>query len=93
MKNLQNPSSAKRRTREAYAGERNAHFRKHILTLEDPIEFVFAPDKCLITQREIGVDVPDFEFGMKHDVREDRDAMLVGDERGMVSGPLGSAPA
>jgi twitching motility protein PilT len=59
----------------------NAHYRKHILTLEDPIEFVFTPDKCLITQREIGVDVANFELGMKHAVREDPDIMLVGEMR------------
>ena len=59
----------------------NAHYRKHILTLEDPIEFVFTADKCLITQREIGVDVRDFEVGMKHAVREDPDVMLVGEMR------------
>jgi len=59
----------------------NAHYRKHMLTLEDPIEFVFTPDKCLITQREIGVDVRDFEIGMKHAVREDPDVMLVGEMR------------
>jgi twitching motility protein PilT len=59
----------------------NAHYRKHILTLEDPIEFVFTADKCLITQREIGVDVTDFEIGMKHAVREDPDVMLVGEMR------------
>src|SRR5437764_460183 len=59
----------------------NAHYRKHILTLEDPIEFVFTPDKCMITQREIGVDVPNFELGMKHAVREDPDVMLVGEMR------------
>jgi twitching motility protein PilT len=59
----------------------NAHYRKHILTLEDPIEFVFTADKCLITQREIGVDVRDFEIGMKHAVREDPDVMLVGEMR------------
>jgi twitching motility protein PilT len=59
----------------------NAHHRKHILTLEDPIEFVFTPDKCLITQREVGVDVANFEIGMKHAVREDPDVMLVGEMR------------
>jgi twitching motility protein PilT len=59
----------------------NGHYRKHILTLEDPIEFVFTPDKCLVTQREIGVDVTDFEIGMKHAVREDPDVMLVGEMR------------
>ncbi len=59
----------------------NANYRKHILTLEDPIEFVFTEDKCLINQREIGLDVKDFEIGMKHAVREDPDVMLVGEMR------------
>ena len=59
----------------------NANYRKHILTLEDPIEFVFTDDKCLINQREIGLDVKDFEIGMKHAVREDPDVMLVGEMR------------
>jgi twitching motility protein PilT len=59
----------------------NARYRKHILTLEDPIEFVFTPDKCVVTQREVGVDVVDFEIGMKHAVREDPDIMLVGEMR------------
>jgi twitching motility protein PilT len=59
----------------------NARYRKHILTLEDPIEFVFTEDKCLINQREIGLDVVDFEIGMKHAVREDPDVMLVGEMR------------
>jgi len=59
----------------------NAHHRKHILTLEDPIEFVYTEDKCVINQREIGQDVIDFEVGMKHAVREDPDVMLVGEMR------------
>ena len=59
----------------------NHHYRKHILTLEDPIEFVFTEDKCLINQREIGSDVKDFGIGMKHAVREDPDIILVGEMR------------
>ena len=59
----------------------NANYRKHILTLEDPIEFLFREDKCLINQREIGLEVKDFEIGMKHAVREDPDVMLVGEMR------------
>ena len=59
----------------------NRHYRKHILTLEDPVEFVFTEDKCLINQREIGVDVRNFEVGMKHAVREDPDIILVGELR------------
>ena len=52
-----------------------------ILTLEDPVEFVFTEEKCLINQREIGLDVKDFGIGMKHAVREDPDVMLVGEMR------------
>jgi twitching motility protein PilT len=59
----------------------NHKYRKHILTLEDPIEFLFQQDKCVINQREIGMDVEDFEIGMKHAVREDPDVMLVGEMR------------
>lgn len=59
----------------------NSIYSKHILTLEDPIEFVYTEDKCLINQREIGMDVIDFEVGMKHAVREDPDIMLVGEMR------------
>ncbi len=59
----------------------NHRYRKHILTLEDPIEFTFTEDKCLINQREIGLDVKDFMIGMKHAVREDPDIILVGELR------------
>ncbi len=59
----------------------NRNYRKHILTIEDPIEFVYSEEKCLINQREVGVDVVDFEVAMKHAVREDPDIMLVGEMR------------
>jgi twitching motility protein PilT len=59
----------------------NRIYSKHILTLEDPIEFVFSEEKCLINQREVGQDVRNFEIGMKHAVREDPDIILVGEMR------------
>src|SRR5687767_3642213 len=59
----------------------NQRERVHILTLEDPIEFVFTEDKAVINQREVGIDVKDFGIGMKHAVREDPDIMLVGEMR------------
>ncbi len=59
----------------------NQRMPKHILTLEDPIEYLFHDDKCLVNQREIGLDVKDFAIGMKHAVREDPDIMLVGEMR------------
>jgi twitching motility protein PilT len=61
----------------------NHNMRKHILTIEDPIEFIYQPDKCLINQREVGIDVKDFKIAMKHAVREDPDIMLVGEMRDM----------
>jgi twitching motility protein PilT len=59
----------------------NRHYVRHILTLEDPIEFVFKDEMCLINQREVGIDVIDFGIGMKHAVREDPDVILVGEMR------------
>jgi len=59
----------------------NQNYTKHILTIEDPIEFIYTSDKCLINQREIGQDVIDFHTAMKHAVREDPDIMLVGEMR------------
>lgn len=59
----------------------NHNMNKHILTIEDPIEFVYQPDQCLINQRELGQDVCDFHVAMKHAVREDPDIMLVGEMR------------
>lgn len=59
----------------------NRNEKVHILTLEDPIEFVFTEDKALINQREIGLDCKDFMHGMKGAVRQDPDVMLVGEMR------------
>jgi twitching motility protein PilT len=59
----------------------NRNERVHILTIEDPIEFVFNQDKALINQRELGMDVKDFHIAMKHAVRQDPDIMLVGEMR------------
>ena len=61
----------------------NHHMNRHILTIEDPVEFTYTSDKCLINQREIGQDVIDFRIAMKHAVREDPDIMLVGEMRDM----------
>ncbi|MFN0055346.1 MAG: type IV pilus twitching motility protein PilT [Planctomycetales bacterium] len=61
----------------------NHQERVHILTIEDPIEFVYTEDKALINQREVGVDVKDFKIAMKHAVRQDPDIMLVGEMRDM----------
>ena len=59
----------------------NHNMNKHVLTIEDPIEFVYTADQCLINQRELGQDVVDFHVAMKPAVREDPDIMLVGEMR------------
>jgi twitching motility protein PilT len=59
----------------------NARERVHILTIEDPIEYMFTDKKAVINQREIGMDVLDWQVALKHAVREDPDIMLVGEMR------------
>jgi len=59
----------------------NHRKRVHILTIEDPIEFVYTQDKALINQRELGQDTADFHVAMKGAVRQDPDIMLVGELR------------
>ncbi len=53
----------------------------HILTIEDPIEFLFSDAKALINQREIGIDVPNFQTGLKSMMREGPDVVLIGEVR------------
>lgn len=53
----------------------------HILTIEDPIEYLFADKKSYINQREVGIDVIDWHVALKHAVREDPDIILVGEMR------------
>jgi twitching motility protein PilT len=59
----------------------NHRFDKHIVTLEDPIEFNYEDDKCVFDQREIGIDTPSFALGMKAVLRQDPDIILVGEMR------------
>lgn len=59
----------------------NEHERVHILTIEDPIEYLFADKKAVINQREVGIDVSDWNVALKHAVREDPDVILVGEMR------------
>jgi twitching motility protein PilT len=54
---------------------------EHILTIEDPIEYVFTPKKSLIHQREVHVDTPDFHMALQNTFREDVDIIMVGEMR------------
>ncbi|RBP49843.1 type IV pilus twitching motility protein PilT [Arenicella xantha] len=53
----------------------------HILTIEDPVEYVFTEHRSVISQRQVGIDVPDFALAMKAALREDPDVILMGEMR------------
>ncbi|MFA5645056.1 MAG: PilT/PilU family type 4a pilus ATPase [Candidatus Ratteibacteria bacterium] len=59
----------------------NANARKHIITIEDPIEFLYTDDKSLINQREVEIDTLSFHAALKHVLREDPDIILIGELR------------
>ena len=56
---------------------------KHIITLEDPIEYVYTPDQCIINQREVGQDTRSYANGLKSILREDPDIILIGEMRSL----------
>lgn len=59
----------------------NQNLDRHIITLEDPIEFTFQDDKSVFQQREIGLDVPDFALAIKAVLRQNPDIILIGEMR------------
>lgn len=59
----------------------NDNYDRHIITLEDPIEYYHKHKRCTVNQREIGVDVPDFKEGIRRALRMDPDVILVGEMR------------
>lgn len=73
--------SGKSTTLAAVLNQINLHQAKHILTLEDPVEYIYKPEKCVINQREIGKDTKSFAAGLRAALREDPDVILVGEMR------------
>src|SRR4051812_34682599 len=63
----------------------NANFKKHVITLEDPIEFVFEDNQSVLEQREVGLDTLSFHHALKHVLRQDPDIIMVGEMRDSVS--------
>ena len=59
----------------------NANRTEHIMTIEDPIEFLHSHKKCIVNQREIGADTQSFSNALKHVLRQDPDVILVGEMR------------
>ena len=59
----------------------NQQYQKHIVTIEDPVEFVFSDRKCKVSQRQVGIDTDSFASGIKYALRQDPDVILVGEIR------------
>jgi len=59
----------------------NNNFRRKIITLEDPIEYVFKSKKSIVVQRQLGSDMPTFESALKHALRQDPNVIMVGEMR------------
>jgi len=65
----------------AMVGYRNENSRGHIITIEDPIEFIHNHRNCIVTQREIGVDTESYEVALKNTLRQAPDVILIGEIR------------
>ena len=67
----------------ALIGHRNQHSKGHILTIEDPIEFVHEHANCVVTQREVGIDTKSFDDALKSSLRQAPDVIMIGEIRSM----------
>jgi len=65
----------------AMVGYRNRNSSGHIITIEDPIEYVHQHNKCIVTQREVGIDTESFEVALKNTLRQAPDVILIGEIR------------
>ncbi len=63
----------------------NANFKRHIVTMEDPIEYVFEDNQSFIEQREVGLDTQSFQHALKHVLRQDPDIIMLGEMRDSTS--------
>ena len=59
----------------------NQHTNRHIITIEDPIEYAYSDARCLINQREVGIDTRDFKSALRNAMREAPDVILIGEMR------------
>ena len=73
--------SGKSTTLSAMINYLNSTENRRLVTIEDPIEFVYSNDKCIITQRELGGDTQSFAEALRHVLRQDPDVILVGEMR------------
>lgn len=77
--------SGKSTTLAAILNEINHTRQEHIITLEDPIEYLYTPDKCIINQRQIGTDTASYTDGLRAILREDPDIILIGEMRDLTT--------
>ncbi len=63
----------------------NGNFRKHIVTMEDPIEYVFEDNQSIIEQREVGLDTETFYTGLRSALRQDPDIVMIGEMRDSIT--------
>ena len=77
--------SGKSTTLAAIVNEINAMRSEHIITIEDPIEFLHTPKKCVVNQREVGTDSVSYACALRSALREDPDVILVGEMRDLES--------
>ncbi len=73
--------SGKSNTLAAMMGYRNEHSQGHIVTIEDPVEFVHPHRNCIITHREVGVDTESWEVALKNTLRQAPDVIMIGEIR------------
>ncbi len=73
--------SGKSTTLAAMIGHRNAHSKGHIITIEDPVEYVHPHRGCVVTQREVGVDTDSWHAALKNTLRQAPDVILIGEIR------------
>ena len=73
--------SGKTTTQAAMIHHINQNFRRHVITLENPIEYLHRDINCSITQREVGADTSSFQTGLRAALREDPDVILIGEMR------------
>lgn len=77
--------SGKSSTQAAMIGTMNQSLRRHVVTLENPIEFLHRDGTCSITQREVGLDTESFKVGLRAALRQDPDVILIGEMRDVES--------
>ena len=73
--------SGKSTTLAAMVGHRNANSRGHIVTIEDPVEYIHPHNQCVVTQREVGVDTASWAAALKNSLRQAPDVILIGEIR------------